>query len=338
MLHPIAAQESTATTEQTTTPLFSSDETLAVRLTYSNRDLLRETNDSTYLEAMLAYKDGDKPWDSVEVRLQARGNWRKKNCFLAPVKVRIKKKDAKGTLFEGNKELKFVLPCNNNDDGADYVLREYIAYKLYELVTPYHFKTRRMRIDYTDEKKNKGKEYALEAFMIEDIKTVADRNNAKQLKRKVHPLQQDHGVSVQNDFFQFMIANTDYSSAYQHNEKLLFVEGRQAIPVPYDFDMSGFVNANYAVVSQVQGEVLDINSVTDRLFRGFKRDNGVYDLVRKQYLDLKPQFMAIVEGKKSEFLKERSYDETHDFIEEFFRILANDGQYRSQILAVARTE
>ena len=67
-----------------------------------------------------------------------------------------------------------------------------------------------------------------------------------------------------------MIGNTDYSSAYQHNEKLMFVDGMNAIPVPYDFDMSGLVDTNYAVVSQVQGENCRLTDVARRLYRGFR--------------------------------------------------------------------
>ena len=99
----------------------------------------------------------------------------------------------------------------------------------------------------------------LEAFMIEDIANVADRNRGKRLKRTVHPLQQDHLSSVQNDFFQFMIGNTDFSSAYQHNEKLIFVDGRQAIPIPYDFDMSGMVNAHYAEMNVTMKSTFFVN-------------------------------------------------------------------------------
>ncbi|EAR16305.1 hypothetical protein [Robiginitalea biformata] len=319
-------------------PLFSSTERLDVRLSYSNRDLIRDTNDSTYLNTMLLYRVGDEAWDSVEVRIRARGNWRKANCFLAPVKVRIKKAAARGTLFEGIKELKFVLPCAPTDDCADYVLKEYLAYKFYEMVTPFHFRTRRMRLEYVDQKKRNEKAYELEAFMIEDIANVADRNRGKRLKRTVHPLQQDHLSSVQNDFFQFMIGNTDFSSAYQHNEKLIFVDGRQAIPIPYDFDMSGMVNAHYAVVSSVQGDNLDIEKVTQRLFRGFKRDPQVFDAVRRQYLDLKPRVMAYLDSMAEDFHNSRQFQNTRDFLENFFQILRDDTSYREQILVSARDQ
>jgi hypothetical protein len=324
--------------ENETTALFRDESPLSIVLRYSNKEMLRDTDDSTYLKTMLTYQNPDGQWDSLEVEMRARGNWRRKNCFLTPVKVRIKKGERKNTAFDGNKELKLVLPCQNTDAGQDYVLKEYMAYKLYEVVTPYHFKTRRLRIDYADVKGKKEKPYQLEGFMIEDINRVADRNNAKRLKRTVHPLQQDDRSSIQNDFFQFMIGNTDFSSAYQHNENLIFVEGMNAIPVPYDFDMSGLVDANYAVVSQVQGETLAITDVTQRLYRGFKRDPALYEEVRQEYLSKKDEFVKVMDALGPDFKNQGNFRDARDFVMDFFTILADKSKFQDKILDKARTQ
>jgi hypothetical protein len=331
-----AQPQTSAADPETTTSLFRTEEPLNIHLQYSNRELRKNTNDSTYLECMLSYQDAGGQWDSLEVRVRARGNWRKENCFLAPVKLKIKKKEAEGTLFEGIKELKLVLPCRDNEYGQDYVIKEYLAYKLYEKVSPYHFKTRRLSVAYTDDSGKKAKDYVLEGFLIEDVDQMAERCNAKKLTRSVHPLQQDDLCSVQNDFFQYMIGNTDFSVAYQHNEKLIFVEGRSAIPVPYDFDMCGLVNANYAVVSQVQGESLEISHVTQRLYRGFKRTPAIYEQVRQEFLSKKDVFMEQVDALQPNFRKSGQFEGARDFVLEFFEVLQNDDQYRQKILAMAR--
>jgi len=249
--------------------------------------------------------------------------------------MKIKKSEISGTLFEGNKKLKLVLPCVLQSDYNDKVLKEYIAYKLYELVSPYHFNTRLLEIDFTDEKEKKVKNYEIKGFFIEDIDGVKDRCDGKQIKRSIHPLEQDDLCSVRNDFFQFMIGNTDYSSAYQHNEKLLFVDNN-IMPVPYDFDMSGLVDASYAVVSQVQGEVLDITQVTQRLYRGFKRNPEVYQTVRKEFLNNKSKMLAIVDDLESSFEDPKEFSQARRFINDFFEVIANDNTYRKEILSVAR--
>lgn len=325
-------------TENATTPLFQDESPLSIVLRYSDKEMRRDTDDSTYLKTQLAYQNPDGEWDSLEVGLRARGNWRRKNCFLTPVKMKIKKSERKETAFDGNKELKVVLPCRNTDQGLDYVLKEYMAYKLYEVVSPYHFKTRRLRIDYSDVKGKKDKDYQLEGFVIEDISEVADRHNAKRLKRKVHPQQQDDRTSILNDYFQFMIGNTDYSSAYQHNEKLIFVEGMNAIPVPYDFDMSGLVDANYAVVSQVQGEELAITDVRERLYRGFERSPALYEEVRQEYISKKPEFLEVVDGLASSFKSQGDFQDARSYILEFFDILEDKSKFQSKIMNKARTQ
>lgn len=333
-----AQQEAPAIEKNQTSALFQSEEPLPIRIQYSAKEMRRDTNDSTYLDCMMSYQDSDGQWDSLAVRARARGNWRKENCFMAPIKLKIKKSNSKGTVFEGNKEFKLVLPCRNSDTGEDYVLKEYLAYKLYEDISPYHFNTRRLSIELTDIKGKKAKEYQLEGFLIEDIDKIAERHDGRKLKRKVHPLQQDDLNSIRNDFFQFLIGNTDFSVAYQHNEKLLFVEGLKAIPIPYDFDMCGLVDANYAVVSQVQGETLAITSVTQRLYRGFKRDAELYQQVRKEFLSKKPALMQHVDDLESSFYNPKQFESAKKFVLDFFAVLESDSQFKNQILDKARTK
>ncbi len=251
--------------------------------------------------------------------------------------MKIKKEDYKGTLFKGNKKLKLVLPCLTERDRNDYVLKEFLAYKLYELVSPYHYKTRLLDITLTEPKGKNFKEHKIKGFFIEDIKKVADRHGGKVLKRNMHPMQQDALCSVQNAFFQFMIGNTDFSTAYQHNEKLLFVN-KSSMPVPYDFDMSGLCNTSYSVVSQVGKDVLPITEVTQRVYRGFKRDNEVMLEVKNQFLENKTKMLAIIDAHKVHFENPKAYIRCTAYINDFFDVLANESKYKKEILNRARTK
>ncbi|GGD39916.1 hypothetical protein GCM10011361_03770 [Muriicola marianensis] len=320
-----------------TTRLFQEQEILPIRLGFSNKEMKKETNDSTYIFTALHFSDQGE-WDSLDVRIRARGNYRRTHCYFPPLKVKIKKSEAKETLFKGNKELKLVMPCVQSSSTQDNIVKEYMAYKLFEVISPYHFKTRMADIEFTEFKGKKNKVHKVKGFLIEDIDKVAERANARKMKRVVHPLEQDDVTSVQNDFFQFMIGNTDFSTAYQHNQKLIFTEDYRTIPIPYDFDMSGLVDASYAVVSQVGGEVLSIESVTDRLYRGFERDESVFQTVRQQYLELKPEIFKAVDDLKVQFENEKEFGIARNFITDFFTILENDNQFNSQILRKARTK
>ena len=316
--------------------LFSSDSVVHIKMNYANKVVRKSTNDSTYLDMDLDYQVGSD-WQSIPVKIRSRGNNRLKNCYFAPIKMKIKKEDYKGTLFKGNKKLKLVLPCLTERDRNDYLLKEFLAYKLYELISPYHYKTRLLDITLTEPRGKKSKVHNIKGFFIEDIKKVADRHGGKVLKRNVHPMQQDALCSVQNAFFQFMIGNTDFSTAYQHNEKLLFVN-KTSMPVPYDFDMSGLCNTSYSVVSQVGKDVLPITEVTQRMYRGFKRNNEVMLEVRNQFLENKTKMLAIIDTLKVHFENPKAYTQCTSYINEFFNVLANESKFKKEILDRARTK
>lgn len=314
--------------------LFRTSKILPVQMEYSNRDLKKLTNDSTYIDVNLTFMDADT-LGSLPVRVRARGNYRRNNCYFSPVKMRIKKDDAKKTLFKGNKELKLVLPCLKEKNANDGVIKELLAYKLYEVVSPYHFKTRLLDFTLSESKGKKIQEHRIKAFFIEDMDELEDRFGGITMKRNVHPLQQDSLNSIRNAFFQYMIGNTDFSTGYQHNQKLLFLNGF-AIPIPYDFDMSGLCDTIYSVVSQIDGLVLPLESVTDRLYRGFKRSDTTMFSIRDEFLQNKPNMMAILEDHKTYFENPGEYEKCKKYILGFFDILADPDRFKSEILDIRR--
>ena len=318
-----------------TSILFKNQNILPLKIGYSNRDLKKNTNDSTFIDVQLSYQDEPESWKTIDVKLRARGNFRKAKCYFPPVHMRIKKSVGKGTIFEGNKRLKLVLPCSVSKVSNDNIVKEFLAYKLYEVISPYHFNTRMVTINFSELKGKKTKEHTIKGFLIEDDKTVADRFNGRLLKRFVHPLEQDDITSVQHSFFQYMISNSDFSVAYMHNQKLIFID-KKIIPVPYDFDMSGLVNASYAVVSQIQEEHLDITHVTQRLYRGFKRDKAIFNQVRQEFLDNKPRLLAVVDSFASSFENPKEYYKAKDFIQDFFEVLEDQSKYDRYIIAACR--
>lgn len=317
--------------------VFSEAKILPIKLSYSINELKKETNDSTYISSELNYQSNDGTWKSLPIQLRARGNNRLKNCYFAPLKIKIKKADAHETIFKGNKSIKAVLPCLLQSESDDIVIKEYLIYKLFETISPYYFKTRLVDIDFDQIKNNKTKSHRLKGFFIEDDKTLAKRVDGKSYDRFVHPLNQDELSSVRNAFFQFMIGNTDFSQAYGHNVKLFYID-KKMTPVPYDFDMSGFVDASYAVVSQIQGESLPTSSVTERIYRGFIRDAAVFEQVRKEFLSKKSEIITILDNNAHYFEDPQSFATGKDYILSFFDILVNENRFKNEILDQARKE
>lgn len=331
----IFSQEDKKTEDAPVVRLFDSEEPLKMRFEYSIRDLKKETNDSTYILTLVSYQSEGGQWQELEGKIRVRGNFRLETCNFPPVKLKFKKKAAEGTIFQRNRSLKLVVPCLKQYDMNDNVLKELMAYKIYEEVSPYYLKTRQLDIDFTEIKGNKTKEYQLTGFFIEDIDKMAERHDGKEINRSIHPMEQDNVCSVRNDFFQYMIGNTDFSVTYRHNEKLIYT-GNLIIPVPYDFDMSGLVNASYSLVSEVGNKTLPITDVTQRWYRGFKRTGDCYETVRKEYLESKAAVMQIVDSYKEEFENPKEFFEARKFLMEFFDVLSDDDAFKKNILTAAR--
>lgn len=312
--------------------LYEDNFPLKIKLGYSNKQMNKKTNDSTYIKVPMEFFHDDK-WNTIEVSLRARGNFRRSQCYFPPIKMKIKKDVIENTLFDGNKTMKLVMPCKLEKENNDNVLQEYIAYKMYELSSPYHFKTRLVSIDFSEPKGKKVKKFQLNGFLIEDDKRVAKRFEGKVLERYMHPMAMDATTSVQNAFFQFMIGNTDFSTAYQHNGKLLYIN-KLIIPLPYDFDMTGWVNPSYQVVN----ETLNINSVKDRKYRGFKRDVEVFNKVRDQFISNKTVLVDLLNSYEKDFDDPKEFAESKKFLESFFEVIENDNSFGKQIVAAARVK
>lgn len=317
------------------TVLFGNQNILPLKLGYSNKEVKKNTNDSTYIKTNLSYEAVDGSWKELEVELRARGFFRLNNCYFPPIKVKINKSASKGSLFEGNKKLKLVLPCLVEKDNNDNVVKEYLAYKLYEFVSPYHYNTRIVDLTFTEEKGKKIKTFTLKGILVEDDKLVAKRFDGKVVERKIPPASQDALTSVQNAFFQYMISNIDYSTYMQHNEKLLYID-KKIIPMPYDFDMSGLVNASYAQVSAVDGKPL-VWSVRERLYRGIKRDLKIIQQVRNEFLANKVKFIEIVDSLEPLFDNADEFSEAKVFLSDFFKVMNDDELFKKEIIDKMRS-
>jgi hypothetical protein len=172
--------------------------------------------------------------------------------------------------------------------GNDLILKEYLCYKILEPITPYFFHTRLVDLELTD-LSGKPKTYSVKSFLIEDDDLIANRFNGKVVEQDIHPLTLSDTTVVLFDFFQYLIANTDWSAAQQHNVKIIQTANKK-IPLTYDFDMAGLVNAPYATVS----EALTISSVQERLYRGFCRNESLMQYARSEYLRLEPAIMKVI--------------------------------------------
>lgn len=313
--------------------LFDSQEILELNMSFSVKKLRTDTNDSTFMDSFLSYTNSDGMLDTLDVELRARGNFRKANCYYPPVRMRLKKKEGKGNMFDGSRNLKIVYPCQTGKNADSYIVKEFLCYKLYEQVSDYTFQTRMIRINFVNEDNKKGESEQLLGFLIEDDDKVADRFDGEILEnKKIIGTVLEDSAAIRHDLFQYMIGNTDWSSMYQHNMKILKLDSKTVVPLAYDFDMTGMVLPPYAQVSNL----VDIETVSERLYRGFCRDQAMMMAIRDEFLEKEAILFAeialldpLVPGHEIKFM--------NNYLKEFFEILKDDRRFDYNIMSSCRT-
>ncbi len=317
---------------QDVTPLFADQEPLPLKMSFSVKELRKKTNDSTYMDTSMEYMTPEGNWETLEVQIRTRGNFRLDNCYYPPIRLKIKKKVKEGTLFEGQKPIKVVFPCSKNKNALDFVGKEYLAYKLYEPITPYHFPTRLIKVTFVNGDDKKKEEQELIGFIIEDDDIVAERFGGEIYdEKKIGPSFMADTASVRHDMFQYMIGNTDWSGLFGHNQKIIRLEDNVFVPLAYDFDMTGLVNPPYGQVSQL----VEIEKITDRLYRGFCRDPQLMQAVRQEFIANKDIIMGMAEEQL--YLDATDVKNVTSYLKDFYRTMENDALFQKEILDKCRT-
>lgn len=237
---------------------------------------LRTNMDAILNEKAEMYQSAQLEWpgrDTLDIKVKTRGKTRKEICDFPPLKLRFQQEDLQRYQLADFSTIKLVSQCIAD---STLVLKEYLAYKMYNSLTEKSFKVQLIRIRYVnpgDEAKAASWQYA---FLIEHHDALAHRLGGKIVKgSELKSIAKEDYQRL--TIFQYMIGNTDWNLSKHHNIKLLELKHQSApIPVPYDFDYSGLINAPYAKPHPS----LPIESVQDRFFqwRGKHNDGLVAQL------------------------------------------------------------
>jgi hypothetical protein len=293
--------------------LFDSDEILSITLKGNIRQLLNDRGEKPASHPVtLSYKTKDNSEVSIPVQMKTRGHFRKlrENCKYPPLQISFPADvNRLSSVFSGQKKLKLVMPCA----GDDYVIREWLVYKIYNLVTTKSFRARLVRVD-LDDPKNKKQPDPFFGFLIEDEKQMATRNKAVATSQKLRPEETKQDFFLTMAVFQYLIGNTDWSVQYLQNIRLIKTDAfPQPITVPYDFDHSGIVNAPYAHPA----EELLMKSVQERRYRGYCiKDMKVFEEPIALYNKLKNDIYSLY--TKSDLLDEKYVKSVTKYLDGFY--------------------
>lgn len=311
-----------------TTDLFVREDpltfTLAARMQRIVRDRTKPSNDSLSVKhpAQLTYIDLTKADTvSLPLTLLVRGNFRRNvnNCDFPPLYLDFLKKKTKGTLFAKQNKLKLVTHCQ----AEDYVVREYLIYKLYNLVTPLSFRARLARVSYVDSLRKRPTETRW-GFLIEDEDDMAKRNQATELKKGLEPAATDSLSMARLAVFEFMIGNIDWSVFYRHNIRLVTGTGyKKPAVIPYDFDHAALVDAPYAHALEPD----NTTGLPERQYRGPLYPGWLLKKVFSEFNTLKPRFYALYETDKR--LNRAYVRQTIRFLDAFYAVINDPAAVKS---------
>jgi hypothetical protein len=293
--------------------LFDTDSVLVFSLKTNLRALTKDRGEKPIEHAaVLNYRD-DKENDTIPLTLKVRGNFRRSrvNCPFPPLLIDFPKKKTKNTLFAHQNKLKLITHCQVDE----CVVREYLIYKLYNLFTDLSFRARLARVTYTDSLGKRDPEVHW-GFLLEDDGDLAKRNAVKATKLKQISMgYADSARMATVAVFEYMIGNTDWSVPYLHNIRL-FDDGQTgSLPVPYDFDHAGIVEAPYARPA----EQLGLASVRERVYRGPAYPMSVLQQVFDKFNEVKPQLYALYQHESR--LDKGYVRRTIKYLDEFYALI-----------------
>ncbi len=336
---PAQAQDAAETTgKPKREKLFASKQTLAITLHAPWRDILQQEKNLKPYPATLEFSDSLGQAHSIPLTVGRRGITRQIACKFPPIRLRFDKEAVKGTVFAGQKSLKLVTHCDKGDRWEQYYLKEMLAYYMYNLMTERSFRVRPLSVTYIDSEHN-ATDTPRFAFLLEDDSDLAKRNGLKKLDiKRINPEQLDSAETSRMVLFQYMIANVDWSilkgagvELCCHNAKLIGLDpGSIIYAIPYDFDSSGLVDAEYAAPN----DGLPIATVTQRLYRGFCVHNPTLETARQEYLAKEQAIYAVLQSESR--LNARTVKVALRYLGEFFDILRDENKFNKNIIQRCR--
>ncbi|MCU0378737.1 MAG: hypothetical protein MUC78_10815 [Bacteroidales bacterium] len=294
--------------------LFANDDLLELSLRFNVTEYTRKKPKDEYLDAILTYHIS--PGDSInkDVRLKTRGEFRNGYCSFPPLLLNFKKTEFEKQDLNKIGKMKVVTHCQSGNE--DILFREYLIYKLYNVLTDSSFRVRLVKINYINTFKQ-TKTISSYAFFIEPIDLLAERMNSMPVE--LTTLSQKNIVPEMMDrmaIFNYMIGNTDWSVPNQHNCKILVSRQPGSAElgqiVPYDFDYSGLVNASYAIPH----EDLGIETVRERLYLGLCRSEDEFLKVLQEFSEKKQGFYDVI--NEFPYLTEKEKKSMIQYLDQFY--------------------
>jgi len=264
----------------------------------------------------------------IPMEVKARGNSRRQFCHFPPMKLKFFDSWLEKEGLANFTDLKLVSHCRQSIDYRDVVLREYLVYKMLSILTDDSFRTQLLRVEFVDfrQEKNIDHQYAM---ILESVDQLADRLQGKVIEQRgllsqFVPQEELTFIAL----FQYFIGNTDWELDRQHNIKYIKCpKVKKLKAIPYDFDVSGIVNAAYAIPASH----LPIKHVQERLFLGKCVSLEEFENALLPFRQHKEELLTIIENFEPLSLRQRK--KMLKFLDSFYRAIEKEGFIKKQLMA-----
>lgn len=332
-----AAVQPSGSAPKQPTPLFAGDEPIHVALRGPLSAIARTPGSlRTARPATLTLLSPSA--ETHPIQLSPRGITRrmKITCAFPPLRVEFTSKPSATSLFKGQKRLKLTTYCRTSQQHQQHILLEYAAYRMFNLLSPASLRARLAMVDYVEAD---GKPVISRlGFFVEDSDDAAKRNGLVEVRMppRISTSQLDPASAARAALFEYMIGNLDWSmragpqgDVCCHNFRLMAASaGAQTalIPVPYDFDYSGLVDAPYALPP----EGMPIGSVRQRYYHDYCVHNAQAIQVAAAFRAKRSELLAVLGSIPQ--LDEARRRAAANYLEGFFRDIATDDDVRKRVL------
>jgi len=323
------------------TPLFGDDAPISIALTAPFPELVRTDRTPKPFPATLTLTQGVGALQTYQVQVQARGYSRRVlgYCRFPPLFLVFDKAEVKKTLFAHQKKLKLVTYCNPESGYDQHIVLEYLAYRLYNLVTPMSLRVRAAEVTYKSGADDPG--LTRFGYLIETVNAAADRNDRDELaavSRQVSKSQLDPKATAMATLFEYMIGNLDWEylagppGSCCHNAKLIAARDANAatatdvVPIPYDYDSSGFVDPPYATPP----EGFPIEKVTERYYHGYCVSTPAMSAAIDEFRARRQAMTALIEAEPH--LNAAFRAKAERYLDGFFAVLDDPRRVQREII------
>jgi hypothetical protein len=314
--------------------IFDDDTPIDLILKYDITSFIKNKMKSEYIDAEL-HIDYNGHETTKNIQLKARGNRRKEVCFFPPIYLNFKSDPLETSEMKGIKKIKMVTHCSTSKQSTAYLLKEFLVYKLYNILTDNSLRVRLLNITYIDTGKKK-RNYEKYGFLIEPVELLTKRTNSTEIDGSV--VRSNNLIEEDADLvalFNYMIGNTDWRFKTGHNMKFIksLTEFTQrVIPIPYDFDYSGFVDTHYATPQ----EWTSIKDVKEREYTGYCREKEEYVELIELFNAKKDEMLQTIDS--FDYLPENERNRLNSYINEFFNMAKRPDRLASTLRTQCRGE